>query len=699
MTQFFELSDDVLLALYKKLSPHELLTSTCIGEKPQKLRRLALDALFMQHSKDARVCQQKMLEYWMHHPNPLLVPSKEIMLPALKHQDVLHQLMGLSTLNCTVNATKQIFEPYITHLITQVSSPIITRYDAEHLLHIVPMLGSNHIERIISQQKQNVGNIINGVMRSITRETLNKSGQLNERLNWIQENLQHSQAQMRIAALTALNSLASKLTLEEFAPLIPGLQENLRHQDDRVPYFALQTLNSLASKLNPEQANSLLPELQNKLTHAQENMRIMALQAIKIVTNQLYLENIPLLITKTQENLEHAQGDMCIVALDTLKTLVNRDNPEQISPLIDKTLENLKQPQENMRISYLNTVSALASWFTSGQIDSFLPSLLENLKHPSSQVREIAVQTLKVLAHKLSPDQVTQISAFIQKNLRHSNDIMHLTTLKALKALAGILNSEQLSLFLPHIQENINLNNNMASTVALSILEEQAYKLTHKQLAPLIPGLQENIGHKYDRVRLAVAKALKSLSRQPQNESLAQEIMTWAMNSLHESKTAPEIKKWWQLLLTLDEDVPSMLGYLQPKDNEYLGVEAINWMRNKKTLGNISLTPTFLVNLLVQLNDSEKELRAKDLLSISCNNTIEEEIRDTALQALGSWSIILLQEPQKNKELLNTLVHNLDEEVQKINNPVDKYSIVLHMMKIQIPHAPILVLNETAAPK
>lgn len=51
MTQFFELSDDVLLAIYKKLPPHELLSLVSAGEKLPKFRRLSLDALFMQQMK------------------------------------------------------------------------------------------------------------------------------------------------------------------------------------------------------------------------------------------------------------------------------------------------------------------------------------------------------------------------------------------------------------------------------------------------------------------------------------------------------------------------------------------------------------------------------------------------------------------------------------------------------------------------
>ena len=391
---------------------------------------------------------------------------------------------------------------------------------------------------------------------------------------------------------------------------------------------------------------------------------------------------------------------MCIELVDALKTLVHRDHPEQITTLIDTTLENLKQSQETMRISYLNTVSALAEWFTAMQMSSFLPYLLENLQHPSNPIREAAMQSLNALIHKFNPDQVNQIITLIQVKLKHPNDRMRLTTLRALRILASILFSEQLSLFLSSLQEIISLNRNPASLAALNILEEQAHKLMPNQLTLFIPVLKEIMDHKSDQVRLAVEKTLAALISQPQNESIAQEIMAWTMNSMHESKP-PENKKWWQLLLTLDENsnhVPSRLGCLPAKDNEYLGKEAINWMRNKKTLGNLSLPPTFLVNLLVQSNDSERALRAKDLLSITCDNNFEEGIRDTALQALSSWSIVLLQEPLKYQDLLSTLVHDLDEEVQKINNPFDKYSMILQMMKIQIPHEPILVSNEIAAP-
>ncbi|MDR3501342.1 MAG: F-box protein [Legionella sp.] len=76
MPVFFELSDDVLHEIYKRLPPHDLLAIATTGEKPQKCRREALKALFMQRTEEAITYQQKMLEYWMHHPNPLM-PSKK----------------------------------------------------------------------------------------------------------------------------------------------------------------------------------------------------------------------------------------------------------------------------------------------------------------------------------------------------------------------------------------------------------------------------------------------------------------------------------------------------------------------------------------------------------------------------------------------------------------------------------------------
>lgn len=702
MTQFFELPDDLLPTLCNKLPPHELLTIASIGEKPQKLRRSALNALFMR-SDDTRTCQQKMLEYWMHHSSPLLVPPPKIMLPALKHMDVLYQLMGLSTLNGTVDATKQILEPYISHLITQSSSQPATRYDSERLLEIAPILGANNIEQIIPLLMRNLCNV-NALIRLTTQEILNKlahkftATQCTIFFNWIQGNLQqHNNPQMRMAALYALSPLASKLTPEQIASLTPHLLENLRQNDNSIIQLTLKVLIPLASGLSAKQADWLLAELQNKLTHYEENTRITALRIITIIINKCDSKEIPLLTPKVEANLWHVQGDMRLAAIDTFKTLASRDTPEHAILLIDKTLENLKQP---LPIFNLNTLNALAEWFTPEQVVSFIPSLLENLMHQSAQVRETAGQSLKALTRKLTPEQITQLTVFIQKNLSHPKNLIRLTTLKAFRALASILDAEQLSSFIPSLQENIHIDINM-TIACLSILEEQAHKLQPELLTPFIPVLQENMNHRYDGVPLAVEKTLNAIIRQPQNASLVQEVMDWAMKSLNESKNTPQFQKWWQLLLALSKeskDIPSMLCFLQPKDLEDLCAEAINWMHNKNTLGNRSLPPTFLVNLLEQLNDSQKEARAKDLLSIACNSSIEEEIRDTALQALGSWNIVLLQEPQEHKKLLNTLVHDLDEEVQKMNNPFDKYSIILQMMKIQIPHEPILVPNETAAP-
>lgn len=349
----------------------------------------------------------------------------------------------------------------------------------------------------------------------------------------------------------------------------------------------------------------------------------------------------------------------------------------------------------------LNTLNALAGWFTPAHIRSVFPILLKNLLHPSSSIREAAGQTLKALAPQLKPEQITQLITFIQEQLKNSTNLLHLTTLKAFKALARVLDSERFNSLLPNLLESINLDPNM-TIECLNILEEQANKVTLQQATQLLPMLQEYINHRYDGVRRAAERTLKVLIRQPQNESLAQEIMTWTMKSLNESQNTPEFKKWWQGLLVLDEDskyFPSMLSYLQSKDHESLYEEAINWMRNKVALGNRSLPPTLLSNLLEQLDDTQSASKAKNLLSIACNSNIEGDIRDTALQALGNWSIVLLQEPQKHQQLLNTLAHALEEEIRKANNPVDKYSTLLQVMKLQIPHEPILTASAVPVPQ
>ncbi|MFJ1267986.1 hypothetical protein ACD661_05400 [Legionella lytica] len=385
---------------------------------------------------------------------------------------------------------------------------------------------------------------------------------------------------------------------------------------------------------------------------------------------------------------------MHLVTIDALKTLISKSKPENIRSLIDETLNDLNQPQ-SMRLFNLNTLNALASWFTPKQVSFFFPILLENLVHPSSNIRETAGQTLKALAAQLKPEQVTQLITLIQEKLKHPNNSIRLSTLKAFKALARVLNSEQFNSLIPDILENINIDSNM-TIQCLNIIEEQAHKVTLQHAGLLSPIVQENMDHRYEGIARAAEKTLKVFIRQPQNENLTQEIMTWAMKSLDESKNTPEFPKWWQRLLVLDEDskyFPSMLSYLQPKDHQSLCEEAINWIRNKATLGNRSLPPTFLGNLLEQLNDTQSAIKAKDLLSIACNSNIEGDIRDTALHALGSWSIVLLQEPKKHQKLFNTLAHAIDEEIRKANNPVDKYSTLLQMMKLQIPHEPILTLN------
>ena len=715
MSQFFELPNEILLEIYKTLSPQELLAIASTGEKSQKLRREALKALFMQRTEEAIKVQQRMLEYWMDHPNPL-APPRDILLSALKHMDVFHQIMGLGIVNHTENTTNQELQHYLNHLIEQTQPEIVTIHDLLHLLQVVPVLNENNIETV---------------------------------LPFLQENLSSEDIPIRQSTLELITALAPRLTPEQISPFFPELLENLKNPV-LVRKQCIESFRALANRLNAEQLNPLIPELQECLEYADERVNEMALEVISVLADKFNQEQLSLFIDKAQSTLEAILNilDAPPGNLDDDQENLdeNKDTPEVDEVSQDEAMELLQlckvalytikplasklsaEQLERFFLVLINYLPHQEYWIRSTHLLSILMALAKNSAHPALLFERIQSADPKFIAHpntrivlnilatKLqislpgskasdafrlaalekdmarSDNTLTQeeINSRISTWLEHLNSDDEKETLRVLGTLEAnvhLLSTNQLELLLPGLQKNLKHSNFSIRVAVLVNLGLLGDKLAPELLIPLIPEVLKNLHDESDDISDAASPTLQAWAHQSQN--LAKAVLNNLVNALRKSKEAPQTEKLWETLFALEQyqnnfRTSNILNHIGSVESlTYLFTQITMLIEDNGLLMQDELSiQYFLVHLLERLNKSAQIEAANKLLSISCNSDIEPELRDVALQALGCWTMELVRTQQQ--ELINTLNSSIDETALKTN---DKYSILLLAIKSQIAQA------------
>lgn len=699
MSEFFQLPDDVLQEIYKRLPPHDLLAIAATGEKPQKIRREALKALFLQRTGEAITYQQKMFEYWLHQPNPLM-PSKDVLLPALKHLDVFHQIIGLGLINSTENTAWQALQHYLSYLIEKIRPETEDIHDLLHLLHIAHLLNDHNIEQALPLLQNNLSNE-NFLIRNTT---LNIITALSPRLKpeqitpFFPELLKILKSPKLVGHhyTNTFKALANRADAEQLNLLIPELQECL-YQENGVDSLTLTTIGALADTFNPAQLALFLDRAQNNL--------------------KKILDRLEAPLNNNEQNKESTEAaaefsQTCKIALYTFKSLASKLNSTQLEQLLPILIKYLNYP----KVIYFTvpTLEAIASH--SAHPALLLERLQENIQNPEFLAKPRIQKTLQILttrlqpkppipkvgsiapANKLNPVSINaQIPIWIE-NLNSGDARTVLGVLRSLEAHKNSLTAKQLGLFLPELHKKLKHPSFMVSATVLVIINSLSYKFEQEQLIPLIPEVLENLHTEIDDVPEAAASTLVFWGNQPQKK-LAKEILNQLINTLHESKEESKIEKLWDTLLAIDKEqnnfrTSTILDYIESGDIHYLFTQLTTGIYNNNFLTKDELSlQYFLLHLLERLDESEQTKAVDKLLLIICNNEIEPELRDITLQTLSSWIMTLIHTQQQG--LINTISHNIDEMALKTN---DEYSILLLAVKSQIPQAPIAI-PKTTGPK
>lgn len=206
MHTFFELPDTVLLEIYKKLQPQDLLNLIETGDTHfnHKVRRLAMRMLFEQKSYLTQLYQKKLLQLWVHTPNPL-TPSPEILYKAIQDFDPFHLLLGLHVINGTT-AYKSIQQSLSASL-----NPVNWRT----ILALAPTLAAEHIEQVLSS---------------------------------LQRTLEHGEYSYHESASHPLEALARKANRGHLLPIVIWVKNHLGHQHAKMRRLALKLITILENK-------------------------------------------------------------------------------------------------------------------------------------------------------------------------------------------------------------------------------------------------------------------------------------------------------------------------------------------------------------------------------------------------------------------------------------------------------------------
>lgn len=464
---------DGLKAVYKFLPPQELMS---IGSSANPIvRKLAITALFEQHTQEAMYFQQRLLHYWAQHPGPYM-PDEKTIRNALAFYSPKEQLAGHF-----IYAQQKASAPLtFSDAEFQTALQAVDKLEFSEGLIAVSSLTQNAMMLTNTQRATLLGKLTEKYTPN-TPATLSQlapymaEGELKTAIDFLIKQASNNHIEPIIQSIQILGSY-----LKQTIPGLSSIIFNIILQRNFPWEHCVSLLCSIIPISPPEDCLSILNYLKtpprNQLGHCRDygNYLEFLMHSCSLVQKLMPNLDAELLMAYIAPLISIALEKEDEEVLLFLKTIVQYMSAQQLKPVLDQLLPYLQQlipPHTHHVVSLSNLL------FNPLGLGHLNPLQLLIQSDLNEYQCTIALQLLQTAASNANPEQLTSIFELLHKGLNYLNNNIHHEILKTFPILVMRLGTRRLT--------ESELNKILAVKFVACHWEEQNIKSLNELLACL----------------------------------------------------------------------------------------------------------------------------------------------------------------------------------------------------------------------
>ncbi|MDR3501356.1 MAG: hypothetical protein P4L79_02135 [Legionella sp.] len=675
-SKLFHMPIELLVEIYSKLSPREIIAKRAISKET----RLAADlALFSQKNYWAIHYQTRLLMQWSDKPDAWFYSFfrgrteafYQNLFSSIKSDssNAYHRLLGLRILGAIKNHSLSIDQDLANRLLEarvnefptisstldeQSFTEIVTEITETSLVHETPstrLAAMKNLSNISIKMKPEQRDLL----------IIMANGALND-----------TNPQVREGAIIALSKISNQMTPKQFTVFINRAIKILDEGNSIVRYTALKQLSKLISKMSLEQLISFIGKT-DVFTNTRNNeplmIRLTVWERLLEITD-LNNEQMIIFIEDVSNILQKNSHKYYMNALDSLSKMASKLTPK----LLDKFIQKNKYFYQALT----QGLSAIASGLHQPEQHAvFIAALGKMLSYKDIESRQAALDNLSKFASKMELKPHKKFIAAITKALSDPNPEIRQTALKNFPTIASTMNPEQLNTFITATINALNAPEPGVRQAGLHNYSIIASKGTPEQLSTFISGAiraltgQDPTVHK---TALLTLRALSTKMNADERTSFITEILA-ILNNPNSRLTANNVPIPLVFPVTTDEPLNESLGLYQiallslaeitrqiKNPEQYEKFQTILDNASKDQNPNISQVALLIwMAIYRKINPIERRLPFISQTLFKAVNHTSLQIAQTALQYLSELT------SDMKSEQLTPFINHINEALKSQN--------------------------------